>query len=123
MKGPVSEADGPVYVIPVVGWASSGTFQGTVQSRGLQLANPPVGQAWYTTAWQPITNAAPPTTADIQVVITGFPAPGLEVGKYYRVTVEVQSGAGVSTESSPVVIQVVAASPDYQFTPRFQFSK
>ena len=91
-------------VVPVMGWASQGTFQGTMQSRGIQLAVPPLGQAWYTTDWQPITNAAPPTSVDIQVVITGFPAPGLEVGKYYRVTVEVQSGSGVSAESNAAVI-------------------
>lgn len=82
-----------------------------------------MGQAWYTTDWQPITNAAPPTNADLQVVITGFPAPALEVGKYYRVTVEVQSGSGVSAESNAVVIQVVAASPNYRFVPRFNFKK
>ncbi len=92
-------------------------------SRGTALVTPPLGAAWYTTDWLPITNAAPPTSADLQVVITGFPAPGLEVGKYYRVTIEVQSGAGVSAESSPVVIQVVAPSPGYRFVPRFNLKK
>ena len=103
-----------------MGWSSQGTFQGSVQSRGIQLANPPVGQAWYTTDWQPITNAAPPTSVDLQVIVTGFPSPGLEIGKYYRVTVEVASGSGVSAESGPVVIQVVAAQPNYRFAPRFK---
>ena len=92
-------------------------------SRGSVIAAPSPGQPWYTTDWQPITNAAPPTAADVQVVITGFPAPGLEVGKYYRVTVEVQSGAGVSAESDPVVIKVVTAAPGYKFVPRFNFRK
>ncbi|MGA2615225.1 MAG: hypothetical protein ABSG38_17455 [Spirochaetia bacterium] len=124
MKGPTSETEKlPVFVVPVMGWSSQGTFQGTTSSKGIQLAVPPVGQAWYTTDWQPITNAAPPTNIDLQVVITGFPAPGLEVGKYYRVTVEVQSGSGVSAESSAVVIQVVAAGPNYRFVPRFNFKK
>jgi hypothetical protein len=124
VKGPVSEADDqPVLVVPVAGWVSQGTFGATVQSRGIQLAVPPLGQAWYTTDWQPITNAAPPASADIQVVITGFPKPGLAVGSYYRVTVEVQSGSGVSAESDAVVIQVVAAAPNYRFAPRFNFKK
>ncbi len=74
VKGPVSESDAvPLLVVPVMGWASQGTFQGTMQSKGVPLAVPPLGQAWYTTDWQPITNAAPPTSTDIQVVITGFP--------------------------------------------------
>jgi hypothetical protein len=121
MKGPVSESDGSSAIaVPVMGWASQGTFQGSVQSRGIQLANPPVGQAWYTTDWQPLTNAAPPTAVDLQVIVSGFPSPGIEVGKYYRVTVEVASGSGVSAESDPVVIQVVAAQPNYRFAPRFK---
>jgi hypothetical protein len=107
----------------VAGWVSQGTFGASVQSRGIQLAVPPLGQAWYTTDWQAITNAAPPTSADIQVIITGFPKPGLAVGSYYRVTVEVQSGSGVSAESDAVVIQVVAAAPNYRFAPRFNFKK
>jgi hypothetical protein len=120
VKGPVSERDdASAIVVPVMGWASQGTFQGTMQSRGIQLANPPLGAAWYTTDWLPITNAAPPTSVDIQVVVTGFPAPGLEVGKYYRVTVEVASGSGVTAESNAAVIKAVSASPDYQFAPRF----
>jgi hypothetical protein len=124
MKGPVSEGDSvPLLVVPVMGWASQGTFRATVQSSGIQLANPPLGQAWYTTNWQSVTNAAPPTSTDIQVVITGFPSPGLEVGKYYRVTVEVQSGSGVSAESNAAVIHVVAAAPNYRFAPRFNFRK
>ncbi len=124
MKGPTSEAEKlPVIVVPVMGWASQGTFQGTTSSKGVPLAVPPLGQAWYTTDWQPITNAAPPTNADLQVVITGFPAPGLQVGTYYRVTVEVQSGSGISAESNAVVIQVVAAAPNYRFVPRFNFKK
>jgi hypothetical protein len=124
VKGPVSQADErEAIVIPVMGWTSQGTFQGTVQSRGMQLAVPQLGQAWYTTEWQAITNAAPPASADIQVVITGFPAPGLQVGSFYRVTVEVQSGAGVGAESSAVVLKVVAAQPNYRFAPRFNFKK
>jgi hypothetical protein len=120
VKGPVSERDNSSAIaVPVMGWASLGTFQGTMQSRGIQLANPPLGAAWYTTDWLLITNAAPPTSVDIQVVVTGFPAPGLEVGKYYRVTVEVASGSGVTAESNAAVIKVVSASPDYQFAPRF----
>ncbi len=121
MKGPVSERESESAIaVPVMGWASQGTFQGTLQSSGvLQLAIPPVGQAWYTTAWLPVTNAAPPTSVDIQVVITGFPTPGLEIGKYYRVTVETMSGSGVSGESNAVVIKVVAPAPSYRFAPRF----
>ncbi|HVO37768.1 MAG TPA: fibronectin type III domain-containing protein [Spirochaetia bacterium] len=124
MKGPVSRADErEAIAVPVMGWSSQGTFQGTVQSRGMQVAVPQLGQAWYTTDWRPITNAAPPTSTDIQVVITGFPAPGLQIGSYYRVTVEVQSGAGVSAESNAIVIKVVAAQPNYRFAPRFNFKK
>jgi hypothetical protein len=123
MKGPLSQVDDQLpLVVPVKGWVSQGNFQATVQSQALQQA-PAVGQAWLTTAWQPVTNAAPPASADLQVVITGFPAPGLEVGKYYRVTVEVQSGSGVSAESNAVVIHVVAAAPNYRFAPRFNFKK
>jgi hypothetical protein len=121
VKGPVSESEeSSAIAVPVMGWASQGTFQGSMQSRGIQLANPPLGQAWCTTDWQPITNAAPPTAVDIQVIVAGFPAPGLEVGKYYRVTVEVASGSGISAESNAAVIQIVAAQPNYRFAPRFK---
>jgi hypothetical protein len=119
-KGPLSMGDeASAIVVPVMGWASQGTFHGSMQSRAMQLANPPVGAAWYTTDWQPVTNAAPPTSVDIQVIITGFPSPGLEIGKYYRVTVEVASGSGVTAESNAAVIKVVAAGPSYRFAPRF----
>jgi hypothetical protein len=119
-NGPLSQADDvPLLVVPVRGWVSQGNFQATVQSRALTLAPQPQGQAWLTTDWQPLTNAAPPASVDLQVVITGFPAPGLQVGKYYRITVEAQSGSGVSAESNPVVVHVVAAGPNYKFIPRF----
>jgi hypothetical protein len=81
---------------------------------------PPAGAPWYTTSWLPVTNAAPPTAADIQVVITGFPGSGLEVGKSYKVAVEVESGSGVSAESNGVTIKVVAPPSSYRFVPRFK---
>jgi hypothetical protein len=121
VKGSVSEREVPQSIaVPVMGWSSSGTFQGTMPSRGLQLTAPPAGAPWYTTDWQPVTNAAPPTSADIQVVITGFPGPGLEIGKTYKVTVEVESGSGVRAESNVVILKVVAAPPSYKFAPRFK---
>jgi hypothetical protein len=125
VKGSTSELDmGEVRAVPVMGWASSGTFKSTSQSSAQYLAlPPPEGNAWLTTQWQKIGAGAPPAQADIQVVITGFPGSGIQVGKSYRVAIEVESGAGVAAQSSEYAVKVVAAAPSYKFAPRYQLKK
>jgi hypothetical protein len=113
--------DRDVPFILVMGWSSQGTFQGTMQSKAAILAPPALGSPWLTTDWQPIGAGAPPSQADIQVVITGFPAKGLQVGKSYQVAVEVENGAGVVAQSDVFTVTVVGAAPTYKFAPRFNY--
>jgi hypothetical protein len=119
LEGPLSENDeGQVRMVPVMGWTSTGTLYGSVLSKSSLFAVPEEGNAWFTTDWQTIGAGAPPSKAELQVIISGFPGKGLEIGKSYHVAIEVQSGAGVTALSRESRVTVVAAPPNQRFRPR-----
>jgi hypothetical protein len=106
-----------------MGWASSGTLNGSVLNNAAIFAVPEEGNAWFTTDWQTIGAGAPPSKAELQVIITGFPGKGLEIGKSYHVAIEVQSGAGVTALSAESLVTVVAETSKQRFIPRYKLKK
>ncbi|MFW5714861.1 MAG: hypothetical protein ACOCXF_00630 [bacterium] len=63
-------------------------------------------QQWVTSEWVPVETTAEGTLS-LPILIQGFPAPGLEYGREYRLDLEVKNGTDLVLGAAPVIIELV----------------
>ncbi len=122
----------------LAGWVSQGTYQGTLSlsggssggatkpGQGLTLTAPgnlnlPQKPPWYASGWNTVGLGAKPKAVDLELLIKGFPSPGLQYGESYVVVVTVRNGAGVEATSNAVTLKVVQPPQNYKLVPKFSF--